>query len=151
MKNLFCIICIASLFSCNNNHQETNADTIPQHINDTGLLKGKWLLLAMKGDTALHKQFIMGRPYINVSTATQMVGGFSGCNHFGGEALVTIDSLRLRGPVESTAIGCYGSGEDDFWQHLYKTRMYRVSKDSLILLDSSATATLQFTRATAEK
>jgi heat shock protein HslJ len=146
MKYPIAILSFLFLFSCtNNNPQESRADTTkPVAVNDTALLKGKWMLTAMKGDTSLATFFSNGYPHISVSPITQMIGGFSGCNHFGGEAVVTIDSMRLTGTVQSTAIGCYGSGEDLFLRHLYSSRGYRVSEDSLVLVDSTATTVLSF-------
>jgi heat shock protein HslJ len=146
MKHPLLFLFVLLLFSCTDQPQHDQpAGTTTPHRVDTTLLKGKWLLHAINHDTALSHLYPMGKPFIAIDYSQQRIGGFSGCNHFGGGAVITPKEMKLTGPVQSTLIGCPGTGDGQFIQYMNAVRKYEVTKDSLFLYDS-ATTRLRFTR-----
>jgi heat shock protein HslJ len=129
-------ICLAT--SCNNPAKQ---EILPRPEN----LNGNWLLVSVSPDTAdLKKAFIKKWPYININYTKKTIGGYSGCNSFGGEFILKKHSITI-GNLMTTEMACPGSIEPTLYKNLKSINRYQVSKDSLKLY-AQETMLLSFVR-----
>lgn len=96
-------------------------------------LDGDWNLVSVfPGTSDLKKATVDKWPYLNINSAKRTIGGYSGCNGFGGEFTLKKDKIVI-GDLMATQKACLGSIEPALFKHLKSVNRYHVSKDSLKL------------------
>jgi heat shock protein HslJ len=127
---LFCI-----LAACSSPKKESKV------IRPAGL-HGEWNLSAVFPDTVdIKKGMLDKQPDLVIDTAKKAIGGYSGCNSFGGKFTVTKENIKI-GELMATQRGCLESIESRYFENLRRVNRYKVSQDSLKLY---ATDTLLLT------
>lgn len=120
----FIFICLAT--SCSKPAKQ-NVQSTPEDLN------GNWKLVSVSPDTVdLKKAFIGKWPYININYTKKTIGGYSGCNSFGGDFILTKHKITI-GDLMTNEMGCPGSIEPVLYKNLKSINRYQVSKDSLKL------------------
>jgi heat shock protein HslJ len=112
------------------------ACTIPKtesKASNPANLQGEWNLVSVYPDTTDLKKGIIDKwPYLSIDTAKKTIGGYSGCNSFGGGFTLTKDKISV-GDVMATQRGCIGSVEPVLFKYLPRITRFTASKDSLKL------------------
>jgi len=130
---------IAACYGPEKQHYLSN----PQDLN------GEWNLVSAFPDTGDLKKAVSDKwPYLSINSDKKTIGGYSGCNSFGGEFSLTNDKIAI-GDLMATQRGCLGSIEPVFFKHLRSVGRYQVSKTSLKLY-ARDTLLLSFTRKVAQ-
>jgi len=113
---------------------------------DSGLTSGEWSLVALAGQAA--PLGAGDRPATIVFTpGTNRVAGFSGCNRAAGS--YELDGARLTfGPLIMTRMACDKGMELEqrYAAMMDSTRSYRLTADTLELMDSASTVLARFER-----
>jgi len=136
----FSLICL--IIACNTPAKQP-------HLSNPEHLSGDWSLVSAFPDTINLKKAVMDKwPYISINSAKKSIGGYSGCNTFGGEFTVTNDKITL-GDLMATQRGCLGSIEPALFKHLRSANRYEVNKTRLKLY-AMDTLLLSFARKAAQ-
>ncbi|MBK3519651.1 META domain-containing protein [Carboxylicivirga marina] len=91
-----------------------------------------WELSTYMGKQPADVGFINKIPTLVINLAEQRAGGNSGCNSFGGEAIIEGDTITL-GKVISTKMFCQGVPEYEFFQLIQQPLKYRIKGNTLSL------------------
>lgn len=121
---------------CNKDGGQTTATTDQASVNavDADLTAGAWLLSTLVGKPIELPEGVPA-PSLNIGTDGS-VSGFGGCNRFSGQAQLKIDKLSLPGLMR-TKMYCAAvqATEDAFMGALGATNAYRITGNTLVLLD----------------
>ena len=110
-----------------------SSSTKQRPVSNPEDLNGDWNLVSVFPDTSdLKKATVDKWPYLNINSAKRTIGGYSGCNGFGGEFTLKKDKIVI-GDLMATQKACLGSIEPALFKHLKSVNRYQVSKDSLKL------------------
>ena len=88
---------------------------------------------------------------VDAHFAKGQIAGFSGCNVYGGPAVVTGSSIKI-GPTSGTLMACDGPGgtvEQAYLANLGKVTTFTATADTLTLYDSAAKAILVYSAGSA--
>lgn len=104
-------------------------------------LEGEWMLLTLNGAP------LLPRSTINATFEDGQVGGFSGCNSYGGAYTVKGSALRFE-ELAMTLMACLDAGvmeqEQAYTGALSNVAKFRLAADRLELLDKSGAALLVY-------
>ncbi|WP_256006876.1 META domain-containing protein [Pedobacter deserti] len=130
------LVCI--LAACSSPKKESRA-ILPADLH------GHWNLVSAFPDTVdIKKGTVENRPYLSIDTAKKTIGGYSGCNSFGGEYTLLKHQLTIA-DLMATQRGCIGSIEPTYFSYLRRVTRYEASQDSLKLY-AKDTLLLSFVR-----
>ena len=108
----------------------TSPDLSPMGVDDSSLVGTEWVLTEIGG------QHPLGRAEITLVVDESRAGGFSGCNHYGGEPVVTAGTFRLH-EIVATTMACEDSRLMDQETHylalLAETSDYEIEGEALVL------------------
>lgn len=132
-KIIVALAAIVFMISCKST-QGTSQNITEEKINASELfIEGnQWELISYKGLTTEGAGFSLKQPILIINMAEQKVGGNSGCNSFGGEAIIESDTITID-KVFSTKMYCDGVPEHEFFQLLQQPLKYTVKGDVLHL------------------
>jgi heat shock protein HslJ len=126
-----------------------SSPTTQKQLSNPKHLHGEWYLVSVYPDTTdLKKGMIDKWPSITIDTAKKMIGGYSGCNSFGGQFTLSNDTLAI-GELMANQRGCLGSVEPALFKHLKSVNRYAATQDSLKLF-AQDTVLLSFARKVAQ-
>jgi len=121
---IFSLICLIA--ACSSPAKQT-------YLSNPEDLNGHWNLVSAFPDTTdVRKAAIDQSPSLTINSAKKTIGGYSGCNGFGGEFILEKDKIEI-GNLMATQRACLGSIEPILFKHLKNINRYEVSKDSLKL------------------
>lgn len=111
------------------------AETDVEHPDTTSTIAGVWILDRVN-DTLFDMTEVYGftspQPQLQLSPASNKIGGHSGCNGFGGTAYFEADKIVVPEPVVATQMGCGGNvWENDFFDRLMQIKTYTLNGDTL--------------------
>lgn len=96
-------------------------------------LHGTWNLHTVFPDTVdVNKGIMDKQPDLVIDTAKKTIGGYSGCNSFGGEFTLANENIKI-GDLMATQRGCLESIESRYFENLRRVNRYQASQDSLKL------------------
>jgi len=118
----------------------TSPDLTPSPSGDTSLAGTEWVLTSIRGEPPV------GAVEITLVVDQASAGGWAGCNHYGGEPVVTVGTFRLDDLV-ATAMACQDARlmdqESDYLGILGETSAWEVEGSALVLRTATG-ATLVF-------
>ncbi|TRX70512.1 META domain-containing protein [Carboxylicivirga sp. M1479] len=144
MKNIFLVIMVAGvLFSCktakSSSRMVEKETVVAQELFKEG---NTWELISYNGQAPGDVGFIERLPTLIINKAEGRVGGYSGCNSFGGA--ITFDDNKLHiDKVMSTKRYCDGVPEHEFFMMLQQPLMYKI-EDSVLKLFKEDALVLSF-------
>jgi heat shock protein HslJ len=117
--------------------ETTSPDIRPSPSRSGSLADTEWILTRIRGEPPL------GSAEITLAFDDSSAGGYAGCNHFGGEPVVTAGTVRLEALV-STARACEDTRlmdqEADFLALLGETSAWEIEGGTLELHSGDAAA-----------
>jgi putative lipoprotein len=146
------IACLAAAVGCQPRAETTDsatmaADTAMQPVAATsGLGDGEWALVALRGQPA--PMGAGSRPAtLRFDTDSNRVSGFSGCNRAAGGFTTNGDSLTFS-PLAMTRMMCTEGMELErsYAEVVGATRTFRLTADTLELVDQAGTVSARFER-----
>ena len=149
MKYVKILILILALihYSCNSKSKKNSTKDIKDiQIEDAGSelnIDGTWILNRVN-DTLFKMSdyygFKASQPRLIIETDEKRISGFSGCNNFGGYALITKDKISFPANIEAEQIGCEtdNNWENDFFNRLRNISEYGIRGNFLIIKDTSS-------------
>jgi len=135
MKTLFiALIAFPLLISCKstqNTSKNTSTEQMrTQQASEAFTETNKWELTRFNGQSPAEAGFADRLPNLVINMQESKVGGFSGCNSFGGK--VVIDETKITfSQVFSTKMFCEGIPEPEFFQLLDNTLTYSIANNTL--------------------
>jgi len=141
MKTLFiALIAFPLLISCKSTQNTSNKSSTEQmrtqQASEVFVETNKWELTRFNGQSPAEVGFADRTPHLVINMQESKVGGFSGCNSFGGK--VVIDESKITfSQVFSTKMFCEGIPEPDFFQLLDNTLAYSITNNTLTLKKDS--------------
>ena len=107
-----------------------------QKLNPT-LKTSDWEVILIDG-----KKILSNHPTISFIEKGRQIGGYGGCNYFGGRYEVNGENISFS-KMTSTLMACIGDDlEDRFFSALDKVKKYRVKEDKLQFLDERKTVVM---------
>ncbi|MCG8579985.1 MAG: META domain-containing protein [Bacteroidales bacterium] len=144
MKKLIIAIAVFTfMISCKSTQSASKAQTSQQEKTsiENFIEENTWELTSFNGQKPADAGFVDRIPTIVINEAENKTGGNSGCNSFGGEALVDGDTITFS-KIFSTKMYCDGVPEHEFFQMLqqplkFKTKgdMLQFEKDGVVILE----------------
>ena len=125
--------------------EEHEAERLEQPVS----LEGVWKL-RLVNDTVFDMTkvygYIAAQPRVEFLPKENRIGGFSGCNGFGGTAYYKEEVIEVPEPLTATQMGCGGNiWENDFFNRLEHMEAYEISGDQLTV-KSEGDKSMVFTR-----
>ena len=114
-----------------------------QPVGNTKLMGTAWVLESLNSKPPVLEA------QITLEFRTWVLGGWDGCNWYGGPYKAGQTRFTIEPGLKSTMMGCgkvWGRQVDAYGNALYKAATYRMNGDRLELLDGAGTVTLTFTR-----
>ena len=117
-----------------------------KRLQEPESLEGRWQL-HLVNDTVFNMTSVYGfeaaQPFVEFVPKENRIGGFSGCNDFGGTAYIEAGTIRIPSPPEATQIGCGENvWERDFFDRLMAITSYERSGQNLKILQSEGRSML---------
>lgn len=147
------IACLAAATGCQSKPATTDAateaaDTAMRQpvVATSGLGDGEWALVTLRGQPA--PMGAGNRPAtLRFDTDSNRVSGFSGCNRAAGGFTTNGDSLTFS-PLAMTRMMCTEGMEleQSYAEVVGATRTFRLTADTLELIDQGGTVTARFER-----
>ena len=136
------------LWSCSEkttDHNEQAKDT--QVAIDISQLDGNWKLTTVN-DTLfdIHQVYDLEdnkQPTLMIDTKNNKIGGYTGCNGFGGEASYEQNKIKINGPMEMTEQACGGDWEERYLQMLHHIDSCKVETQLLIIVSADQRMTFK--------
>ncbi len=132
MKKLFiAIIAVAFMVSCKSTQGTSQEKTSKkQNASELFIETNKWELASFKGASIEDAGFTLKTPLLVINLSENKVGGNSGCNSFGGEAVVEGNTVTFD-KVFSTKMYCNGVPEIEFFELLQQPLQFELKNDVL--------------------
>ena len=129
------VAAVLLLLACGHSTREiTSPDIRPSPSRSGSLADTEWILTRIRGDPPL------GSAEITLAFDDSTAGGYAGCNHYGGEPVVTTSTVRLDALV-ATARACadarFMEQEADYLAFLGETSVWEIKGDVLTLRSES--------------
>ncbi len=148
MKKLFAIVVIfTAITNCkptqsisNKNKPELEQQKLV--MTEQFIETNKWELVRYKGQVPSKVGFERKTPVLVINKAENRIGGNSGCNSFGGEVIISDNTIRVD-KVISTKMYCDGVPENEFFQMLQQSLQFKV-KDNVLKLLKDDSVILEF-------
>lgn len=144
--NFWILVLIISYYSCNskshNNSVNNNKDIKIEETYSDLNIDGTWILNKVN-DTLFsmteYYGFEASQPRLIIENDNNRIGGFSGCNNFGGSAIITTNKISFPNNIETEEIGCEidNKWENDFFNRLMNISGYDRKGNYLIIKDTS--------------
>ena len=117
---------------CSSGTKETSVSTSPK----TSLFETKWMIRTLNGSRVLIPEG--GKEVFITFKSDGSSSGISGCNNFSGKATIS-GSVMTFGPVAGTRMMCQSQmdTERDFLAMLSKSASYKISGNTLSIMDAS--------------
>lgn len=137
MKTLFILlISIPLLLSCKSTQNAVkkteHAQVETQEPSELLTESNKWILSEFNGQSPLDAGFSKRLPHLVINLNENKIGGYSGCNSFGGKATVDKNSITFS-QIFSTKMFCQGVPESEFFNLLSNTLEYEIANNTLTL------------------
>lgn len=134
MKKLFIAFAALSIMmSCKTTEKATAKENSVQRevaIETLFVEANQWELISFNGMQPEEAGFKMRTPVLTINMAEMKAGGNSGCNSFGGKAMVEGNTITFD-KVISTKMYCDGVPEVEFFQMIQQPLNYTVKGDVL--------------------
>ena len=111
-----------------NNKSEKKETMVSEQFTEAN----KWELLSFNGEVPDKVGFDKRIPLIVIDFGKSRIAGNSGCNSFGGEAIIEGNTIRVD-KVMSTKMYCAGVPEHEFFRILQQPLQFKIEGDVLKL------------------
>ncbi|MBI9065172.1 MAG: META domain-containing protein [Marinilabiliaceae bacterium] len=135
MKTLFiALIAFPLLISCkstqNTSNNSSNEQMRTQKASEVFIETNKWELTRFNEQSPAEAGFADRTPNLVINMQESKIGGFSGCNSFGGKVAIEENKITFN-QVFSTKMFCEGIPEPEFFKLLNNTLTYSIANNTL--------------------
>jgi heat shock protein HslJ len=141
LPKLLIVLLIGSIIIGCSKKNVTTSDVPKNGAETTGLYDAYWKLMSINGEAV--KATAPKEAHIIISAAKQVTGN-SGCNSFGGSAVMPGENAISFPNLFSTKMACMGVDENTFFEALNKVAFYARENNMLYFKSSDGKILLTF-------